>query len=165
MANTQTIGLKLSGFKQLDNTIRRLPQEMQKKAYQAVMRAGAAPIRKKAKANLKASKDSGLLMKSIGIRSVVYQGGVPYAVIGARRSVSGTIKRHRKGKRRSGKGFRMEYAVPANYAHLVEYGTAHSPAKPFMRPAVDSAEGEVFNAMANGLDKHLTRVLAKLKKS
>ena len=55
------------------------------------------------------------------------------------------------------------FQIPSSYSHLVEYGTSHSAAKPFIRPAVDSTQGEVVGAMAAGLDTHLTKVVRKLK--
>ena len=39
----------------------------------------------------------------------------------------------------------------AFYAHMVEYGTSHSAAKPFVRPAVDSLEGRLHNNLANDI--------------
>ena len=51
---------------------------------------------------------------------------------------------------------------PNKYSHLVEKGTSHSPAQPFIRPAMDSASGQVLEAMSAGLDKHLTRVAQRL---
>jgi len=59
---------------------------------------------------------------------------------------------------------RQVMADPNKYSHLVEYGTSHSPAKPFIRPAIDSTQSQVLNTMAAGLDKHLTRVAARLAK-
>lgn len=46
---------------------------------------------------------------------------------------------------------RYDRAKPSNYAHLVERGTDHSPAYPFMKPAVvseqSSHEGRIMDAM------------------
>ncbi len=52
----------------------------------------------------------------------------------------------RGGSGTFGKGKR----VNAYYAHMVEYGTVHSSARPFMRPALSSAGGQVMKRMENG---------------
>jgi HK97 gp10 family phage protein len=117
------------------------------------------PIRKSAKGFAARSKDTGLLEKSIGL-SVKKVGGQKSARIGPRKGMRKEVTRT---DQRTGKTYK-EIADPNNYSHLVEYGTAHSAAKPFIRPAIDESQGEVITAMAAGLDKHLTRVAARLAK-
>ena len=41
------------------------------------------------------------------------------------------------------------------YAHMVEFGTMHNPAQPFVRPAVDSASGAVLNIASEHLVKYI----------
>jgi HK97 gp10 family phage protein len=38
----------------------------------------------------------------------------------------------------------------AFYAHMVEYGTVKMPAKPFLRPALNSSKSEIKSIMENG---------------
>jgi len=38
----------------------------------------------------------------------------------------------------------------AFYAHMVEYGTVKTKAKPFMRPALNGSKGDTMNIMENG---------------
>jgi HK97 gp10 family phage protein len=154
--NSQFLNLEMGGYRELDAAIRKLPGEMQKSAYRAVIGAGAAPIRKAAKRFARSSKDSGLLIKSIGIKSMIFKSNIPYAVIGSMRNVAGMVTR--RG------AMEPTLARPSNYAHLVEYGTSKSAAKPFMRPAVDAAKGEVLAEMAKGLDRYLTRAVRKLRR-
>lgn len=52
----------------------------------------------------------------------------------------------RSGSGTFGKGKR----VNAYYAHMVEYGTIHSAAVPFMRPALSSSGPQVIKRMENG---------------
>ncbi len=137
----------------------RLPDALRKSAETAVLRAGAVPIRKAAKANAAKSKDTGLLQKSISL-SVKGKPGNRSARVGPAKGLRQKVTRTDK---RTGKKYE-EIADPNNYSHLVEYGTSHSPAKPFIRPAIDSAEGETLDAMTTGLEKHLTRVAARLAK-
>ena len=142
--------VKLVGVRDLSRALDRLPIELQRSAERAVLRAGAKPILKAAKS--KVVKASGLLKKSLGT-NVKKLKGETTARVGPRKGYSGKVKR----------GNREVFQNPSKYSHLVEYGTSHSAAKPFIRPAVDSTQGEVVGAMAAGLDTHLTKVVRKLK--
>lgn len=151
--------IELKGVGQIIKNLDALPDALRKSAETAVLRAGAVPIRKAAKANAAKSKDTGLLQKSISLRIQTVK-GVKSARVGPRKGLRQKVTRTDP---RTGKTYE-EIADPNNYSHLVEYGTSHSPAKPFIRPAIDSAQGEVLSAMTTGLDKHLTRVAARLAK-
>lgn len=151
MANDTQIKIDTGGILA---ALDRLPGELRKSALSAVLRAGATPIRKAAKINARKSRDSGLLEKSISLR--VKNGS---ARVGPARGIRQQVTRTDK---RTGRKY-TEIADPNNYSHLVEYGTSHSAPKPFIRPAIDSASGDVLSAMATGLDKHLTRVVARLR--
>lgn len=101
----------------------------------------------------------GLLRKSMGIRIAVYkQSGVVLAVIGPRRGFKRAIGIRTRGKH---KGLPV-FADPAKYAHLVEYGTRRSRARPFMRPALAAARGPAIEAMIrvirDGVIEELGRV-------
>lgn len=151
--------IELKGVSSVIAALENLPVALRKSAETAVLRAGAVPIRKAAKANAAKSKDTGLLQKSIGLALRGKPGNKSVRIgprLGMRQKVTRTNKR--TGEKRE------EIADPNNYSHLVEYGTSHSSAKPFIRPAIDSAQGEVVDAMATGLDKHLTRVAVRLAK-
>ena len=49
-------------------------------------------------------------------------------------------------------------------AHLTEFGTAHSAAKPFLRPAMDSRGKDALNQMGVVLTKGIAREARKLAK-
>ena len=153
------VNIELSGVRNVISALDRLAPALRKSAETAVLRAGAKPIEKAAKANASRSKDTGLLKKSIGMKIATVK-GQKSARVGPRKGMRQEVTRTDK---RTGKKYK-EIADPNNYSHLVEYGTSHSAAKPFIRPAIDSAQGETLNAMAAGLDKHLTRVAARLAK-
>lgn len=159
MANNSQIKLDIKGLRELDRALEKLPDALKKSAETAVLRAGAAPIRKSAKSFAAKSKDTGLLGKSIGL-SVKTTGGQKSARVGPRKGMRQEVTRTDE---RTGKTYK-EMADPNNYSHLVEYGTSHSAAKPFIRPAIDASQGEVLEAMAGGLDRHLTRAAARLAK-
>lgn len=160
--------LEFKGIRELVRNLESLPDKLQKSAEKAVLRAGASPIRKAAKAKAPSGKGphAGLLKRSIGL-SVKKVKGITSARVGPktgfRVSLGMKIARKTKGKRVKGQPYEA-FKDPSFYSHLVEYGTSHSAAKPFIRPAVDQTQSEVLSAMADGLDRHLTRQVAKLKK-
>ena len=147
---------KITGAREIRDALRKLPKELQRAAEKAVLRAGAQPIAKAAKA--RAPKDSGLLKKSIGLRVATVKGETS-ARVGPRTGMKQQVTR----KRPNGKTY-TETADPNKYSHLVELGSSRAPAKPFIRPAVDAAASDTLAAMATGYEKHLTKVVAKLRK-
>lgn len=100
--------LTLKGDRQLRNLLTELPPRVVKKGLRQGVSAGAAPWVKAAKQG--ASKESGLLKKSVTKKVKTYKSGTAAAIVGANRAVAGEFK----GKHR----------VPANYLHLVTGGTA-----------------------------------------
>jgi HK97 gp10 family phage protein len=57
------------------------------------------------------------------------------------------------GPKGQGRNVRMRIGTTLPYAHLVEYGTRHSRAKPFLRPALDSRRGEMISVVRRKMDK------------
>jgi HK97 gp10 family phage protein len=68
--------------------------------------------------------------------------------------------------RRQGGSTRAAYATVkgVRYAHLVELGTAHSAAKPFLRPALDESGQEAVDRMGANLWGGIERELSKVRK-
>ena len=166
MAFDGYISLDRTSIANVMRALDKLPKEFQKSAEKAVLRAGGKPILKAAKA--KVPVDTGNLKRSLGISVYANRTGWISARIGPRngfksKNLTGR-KRYRatKGKRTTFKERKLADAQEISW--YVETGTPHSSAKPFIRPAIDSAAGEVIAAMTAGLDKHLTRVAARLAK-
>jgi HK97 gp10 family phage protein len=148
--------VKITGLREMQRTLDRLPRELIKSSESAVLRAGAKPIEKAAKA--KVPVGTGLLKKSIGNRVKKVDGSTS-ARIGPRTGFKGRSLGMKKNKA----GVASEkFADPNKYSHLVEFGSSRSPAQPFIRPAIKAAQSQVMDAMAAGLDKHLTRTAARL---
>lgn len=163
MANNQHI--QLVGVKELQRSMDRLAPELMNAAESAVLRAGARPILQAAKANVAVGKEGGgLLKRSLGM-NVKKVRGVTDARIGPRkgwRTSKGMVTARKDGKNRT-KGEQYEaFADPRRYSHFVEFGSSRLPARPFMRPAIDSSAPKVVDAMAQGLSKYLDRVAARL---
>jgi histone H3/H4 len=53
-------------------------------------------------------------------------------------------------------------APAAPHGHLVEFGTVHSAAKPFLRPAVDESAQAAIDKLAENLWKGIAREAEKL---
>ena len=142
--------MKLQGTKELNRAITRLAPELQRAAESAVLRAGAKPITQaaKAKAPIGKGKHKGLLKKSIG-SNVKKVRGQTSARVGAR-----------TGWKVDEDGVKKD---PSKYSHLVEFGTSHSAAQPFIRPAVESTQSQVVGAMVDGYDKYLGRVVKRIR--
>lgn len=167
-------GIALSGFKELEKALLALPAELSRQAEQGALRAGMIPVRKLAVAYAPTSNEDnpGLLKKSIGLNVRKIRGRLQNATrytarVGPRTGfgVSTGIKVARITKGRKIKG--MTYGGrkdPVKYAHLVELGTSHSAAKPFLRPAMDAAEPQIITEMAKGYEKGLAKAVDKLRK-
>ena len=156
--------MKITGLKEIKRALNKLPLELQRTTETVALRAGAKPILTAAKSNAKSSEDTGLLLKSLGVN--VRKGrtgatkGIYTARIGPRKGFRKVVGVRASGKREG----KQIYKDPAKYAHLVELGTSHSAAQPFIRPAVDSAKSQILLEMAKGYDKGLARAVAKLRK-
>ena len=88
--------------------------------------------------------------------SVRTKKGITTARVGVRSGFETLVKRKRDSK--------AIMSNPRLYAHLVEYGTSRSKAKPFIRPAVDANMGNMIELMKVGMEKAVTRAANKLKK-
>lgn len=140
------VSIKFHGLNGLNRAIQRLPEELKKRAYRSVVSTGARVIAKNAKKRIK--NDSGILKKSIDIK--VPRNNTQVAIIGTKRGIGGVVNG------------RQKWAV--NYAKNVEFGTANTAARPFLRPAIDNSKAEVLQKMTNGLSRFLTRAAASVKK-
>ena len=142
--------VKVTGLKELSKALANLPKELQRGAESTALREGMKPVLKSARA--KAPKDTGLLKKAIGLTVRKGKKGIT-ARVGARTGF-------RKQVMRNG---RTVTADPAKYSHLVEYGTSHSAAKPFIRPAVESNTAAINKGIADGYEKGLSKAVAKVR--
>jgi HK97 gp10 family phage protein len=56
---------------------------------------------------------------------------------------------------------RKLYRNPLRYAHLIEYGTSHRKAIPFLRPAFDANSGTFMQRVAARLRAHIEKLASK----
>ena len=151
--------IKIDGasLKGVLRALEKLPKELQKNAEKSVIRAGAKPILKAARARVPV--DTGNLKKSLSVSIQSSKSGWVGARIGPRsgfKSKRGTLTGRRRDK---GKG---KVADAPEIAFYIETGTPKMAAQPFIRPAIESAKGEVIGAMESGLSGYLTKAAARV---
>lgn len=157
-------------------TLRKLPEETQKKVMAVALRRATGPLIAAAKANV--PRRTGALRDSIA--AVVKKGsrGGSYVVVGPARGYFSGGKRLGKGESAKGAD------APANYGHLVEFGHhAVSPgkgtsrrkktantirfiaARPFLRPALASSQSAVGDQLAAGIAAGIAQALKRIVKN
>lgn len=148
---------RLIGAAEIEEVLKQLPDRLARQVTGQALRAGGAIIVKHAKQKLASngSIDTGALQKAVTVKS----GQQGKAQVGIRR-ISMTVTRKGRSK--------PEKVSPARYAHLVEFGTKHSAAEPFLRPALDEGGEEAIRKigemMGRGAERE-ARALATGKKS
>jgi len=175
--------VKLEGFAELAAALRELPQNIAKNALRSAVGAGAAEIRKQAKANAEGMRDTGTLARSIYQKQIREQSNNEKQVfyVGARQGKS-YQKVGKKGvnkdafyarfvelghfSRRTEKGFErvMRNANRGGVnnqrlADQVQAGTVKwVPAHPFLRPAFDVKKDAAVTAMGDKIAERLAKI-------
>lgn len=129
-----TVKFEVQGLAALDKAVRQLPKNIQKRVMKTALRAGGRVIAKEAKQNVPVG--TGDLKKSIKI-------------------VTGKSKK-------DGALIFVTTTKDAFYSHMIEFGTSKMKAQPFLRPAFDSTQKEVMNAIGNKLGEGIIKETAKL---
>lgn len=145
------IDLKVSpaAQKRLENRLNKLPGKVYAKVVGAAASFAMTPVVKFARS--RAQKRSGLYAKSIGKKRKNYKkDGVVFVVVGARQGFKDPV---------TGED-------PTKISHLLEYGTANSPAYPHMRPALAANKSKVLeryrSKLLKGVDKQVVKLGGKL---
>jgi HK97 gp10 family phage protein len=178
---------RLEGGQKLEAALVKLASKTQTKLLKSATAWAAKPIVKAARANLSAqkSRDTGLLRESLGVKKKFYKrSGTAIAIIGARSTGGkGKFAKIKSGLAGTSKAKRL----PANYAHLVEFGTAPhfiraahqgvlaflgvvtkviyhpgSTAKPFLGPAFRSNRRRALRIIKNKLWQGIRKEAKKL---
>lgn len=140
------VAIKLTGLNTALASLDLVSTKLRKRILRRAFTKAARIVAKKAKSKLPNKSTAtyttnqtqriyqryGLLKKSIGskVRTNRKTGDV-YVVIGPR------------------KGFKENGRNPEKYAHLVEYGTRHSKARPFLRPALKESKQQIIELIKN----------------
>lgn len=127
---------EIKGLKDLIKNLNDLPVKLEKKVIRAAVRKGANVVRDKARELV--DKDTHNLQKSIITTGVKVSGKIAFRV---------------SLKQRKTKNAKDPY-----YGRFKEFGTSKMPAHPFMRPALDTSEGEVLDTVVNDIKSNLDKV-------
>lgn len=125
--------------KALANLHKRLQEveaKIAKKALRQAARKAMSVVRAEAKAN--APRDTGLLKAHFSLLTTI-KGGTVYAKVGVR-------------------GGGKKNPETPYYFRMIEFGTQHQPAQPFMLPALEKNAQAVADTVAEELKKALDRL-------
>lgn len=144
MARGAFVRVKVLGLKQLRKELLEVPEKLRRKALRSAQTRASRIIITEARSRVPVR--FGLLKKSLGRKSKTYRkSGTVVSVIGPRKG----FKTQRVGG--------SKYDDPVRYAHLVEYGTRHSAAKPFLRPAWDHNRDRIMREQVEAIRRALAK--------
>lgn len=126
-----------------------------RKAIRIAVNRASAPVKAAEVAAAEGIARYGFTAKSIRIRVKVYPGDRFVSVVGTSRAFKRTKGKYKRGKRKGEK----RLIIPANYAWLVERGTKHARAKPWLKSA---AEASLPQYQANVIEGVRTEIEAQL---
>jgi HK97 gp10 family phage protein len=146
-----SFSVEVKGLAELQATLSRLPGMIQERIGVQAMSAAAKVIQDE-------------MANRAPIRQTTADQPAPKKAYGSKKKgdfrFPGNLKRHITRRRvRAASGTMISYEVgpsgAAWYGRLVEMGTKHASAHPFMRPAVDTKANEAINTFAATLDSKL----------
>lgn len=152
---------KLTGMEGVLNTLKNLPPEVVSKRGGPVKLAlakGARKLRDAARVNLAqaiaqgGARTTGMTEKSV----IASRGKAPRGGNGERHLV-----RVKKGTFTNADGFPTSTLMTAN---LLEYGSRHQPATPWLRPAARANAEAIIHLVSEDLVKRVEKIVAKLAK-
>jgi HK97 gp10 family phage protein len=171
--------IKLTGFAELAAQLKALPDNIGRNGLRAAVAAGAAEVRKQAKTNALAMRDTGTLARSIYQKQIREQSSLQRQVFYV------GVRAGRKFKKYGKSGMSKSSEEGAFYGRFVEFGhftrprgggritrgagraavisssAVHwVPARPFLRPAFDGKKSEAIDAMAVKLRERIERFKA-----
>lgn len=129
--------VKIKGLRELARKLKQMPVELRGKTLNAALRKGAKEIASEAQRRVPVR--DGVLQRSIVIRKA--------RVINPNNEASQTVS-VRKNAKSGGNPY---------YASFVEFGTSKMPARPFMRPAFESRNGDALAVFKTELSKRIER--------
>lgn len=149
--------VKVKGLSELKDALKQLPENIAKNVLRGGVGAGAAVIRKEARAKAPVSTGPvsaghpppGTLKKS------VYQKQIRELSNAVRQTFYVGVRKGLKGK---------AAGLGAYYARFVEFGTAKMPARPFLRPAWEAKKMEAIEAIRAYIAERIPREVDKLPK-
>ena len=150
---------RTEGFADAHAALRSLELDVQRPILKRALKTAAAPIVLRAKRSANDIEDSGLLADSI------------HTIVTGDRAGRATANIRPSGRRviveQTGPdGVKRQKRTRASaYAHIVEFGSLHVSARPFMRPALDGGLAEAEAGFAAEIDAAMQRRIKKESKA
>lgn len=120
------IDLEMSGDRELIAKLGRMSHKIQAKHMRSAVAAGGRVMVKEAKTQARKFKESGALLKSLGMKQKSYRHrGIYMAIVGARTKALAPPSERQRRKMTRRQQTRFAKAIPAKYIHLVEQGFIH----------------------------------------
>lgn len=148
--------IKLKGLEGLKKQLQQLGEETQPKVLRSALREAFKPVLEAAQA--KVPVDSGELRAGIALATAKTKDGGVAAGLVISSNTSG-LKQARMAAAAFGEA--QQDGAPGRRWHLTELGTKHSPAQPFLRPALDENAQAVVDGFAKSLRKKIRRALKR----
>jgi HK97 gp10 family phage protein len=151
--------IELKGLKELEEKLVKLGAVAGQKVLRKAGRKAMKPVLDEAKRLAPVSDDGGphlrdaidIVVKNAGDGDTISTSGIRIKKLPAK------VRRFLKAMRK--RGVALAHPSPRRYWHLVEFGTRHSRAQPFIRPAFDSNVRTVLEIeraeLAKGIDRAL----------
>lgn len=117
----------------------------------------ASPVKASVVGHALGVRRFGFLAKSIRVRLRSYPADRWVSVIGPGTGYVRSLGRNKKGRFKGA----AKLAKPSKYAHLVEKGTRHSRAKPWLKPAYDESAPRFLARVGVEVGKEVEKVLAR----
>lgn len=147
------ISSQIEGVNDLGLALGKLKKKVQQTIGLEAVAIALTPVAESARRHARNSRDTGNLEESIGLKLKGYaRKSRVFGIVGPRHGF--------KKKDPSGKGYR----IASKYGHLVEFGTSHSAAKPFMRPAWQENKDKIAPEMGAHMGRRITEEGAKIYK-
>ena len=138
---------EVKGLRELGEAMRLLKAETALKYARAATAAAAGVVKKRAKQNIQSSP----AVRTRALLNAVIVKRIPKSQTQLTSehivTVRGRGKRTRKGILQAG----------APYANIVEFGSVHMPAEPFLRPALEGHQQQAAEAMRKVLEKRIIK--------
>ena len=133
--------------------------DLQRRILKKALTTAAGPVMFREKQNARRNRDSGLLADSIFVTVKVDRAGEATANIRPSGKRVVVMQTEPDGTKRQVR------TRASAYAHVVEFGSKHVAARPFVRPAVDQSLPEVEAAFAAEVNAAVVKAAAKAARS
>lgn len=151
--------IKTEGFAGALEAMSSLNLDLQRKILRKALATAAGPVVFREKQNARRNRDSGLLADSIYVTVKVDKAGEATANIRPSGKLVVVMQTEPDGTKRQVR------TRASAYAHVVEFGSKHVAARPFVRPAVDQSLPEVEAAFAAEVNAAVVKAAAKAARS